>query len=72
MKKDLLTLRDITRDDLDTIFELAAKLKAERGRVPFTPLAGRSIGLILAKSSTRRARRAAALSGPVPDAGRAG
>ncbi len=53
MKKDLLTLRDITRDDLDTIFELAAKLKAERGRVSFTPLAGRSIGLIFAKSSTR-------------------
>lgn len=53
MKKDLLTLRDITRDDLSNIFELASKLKAERGKVAFTPLAGKSIGLIFAKSSTR-------------------
>ena len=53
MKKDLLTLRDITFDDLQTIFELAAKLKRERGLVQYTPLAGKSIGLIFAKSSTR-------------------
>ena len=53
MKKDLLTLRDITFDDLQTIFELAAKLKRERGKVQYTPLAGKSIGLIFAKSSTR-------------------
>ena len=53
MKKDLLTLRDLTRDDLEALFELAAKLKAERGRSVCTPLAGRSIGLIFAKSSTR-------------------
>ena len=53
MKKDLLTLQDITFDDLQKIFELAAKLKRERGKVDFTPLAGKSIGLIFAKSSTR-------------------
>ena len=53
MKKDLLTLRDITFDDLEKIFELAAKLKRERGKVQYTPLAGKSIGLIFAKSSTR-------------------
>ena len=53
MKKDLLTLRDITRDDLEHIFDLAAKLKRERGEVNYTPLAGKSIGLIFAKSSTR-------------------
>ena len=53
MKKDLLTLRDITRDDLEHIFELASKLKAERGKTAFTPLAGKSVGLIFAKSSTR-------------------
>ena len=53
MKKDLLTLQDITFDDLQNIFELAAKLKRERGKVDFTPLAGKSIGLIFAKSSTR-------------------
>ena len=53
MKKDLLTLRDITRDDLEHIFDLASKLKRERGEVDYTPLAGKSIGLIFAKSSTR-------------------
>jgi len=53
MKKDLLTLRDITREDLDHIFELASKLKAERGKVQFRPLSGKSVGLIFAKSSTR-------------------
>ncbi len=53
MKKDLITLRDLNRDDLEQIFELSAKLKAERGKVKFTPLEGKSIGLIFAKSSTR-------------------
>ena len=53
MKKDLLTLRDITADDLNAIFELSAKLKRERGKSDFKPLAGKSIGMIFAKSSTR-------------------
>ncbi|MDD3887046.1 MAG: ornithine carbamoyltransferase [Victivallaceae bacterium] len=53
MKKDLLTLKDITRDDLDNIFELSAKLKRERGKNSYAPLTGKSIGLIFAKSSTR-------------------
>ncbi len=53
MKKDLLTLNDLTRDDLEKIFELSAKLKQERGKVSYTPLAGKSVGLIFAKSSTR-------------------
>jgi len=53
MKKDLLTLRDITLDELNHIFEFASKLKAERGKTEFRPLAGKSIGLIFAKSSTR-------------------
>ena len=53
MKKDLLTLRDLTLDDLHGIFELAAKLKAERNKMNYTPLAGKSVGLIFAKSSTR-------------------
>ena len=53
MKKDLLTLRDITRDDLETIFDLARKLKRDRGTASSLPLAGKSIGLIFAKSSTR-------------------
>ncbi|MCQ2379743.1 MAG: ornithine carbamoyltransferase [Victivallaceae bacterium] len=53
MKKDLLTLRDVTRDELENIFEVAAKLKRERGNSDYRPLAGKSIGLIFAKSSTR-------------------
>ena len=53
MKKDLLTLQDITRDDLEKIFELSLKLKSERGKVAFKPLAEKSVGLIFAKSSTR-------------------
>jgi len=53
MKKDFLTLQDITRDDLEKIFELSVKLKNERGDQNYKPLAGKSIGLIFAKSSTR-------------------
>ncbi|MBR2626328.1 MAG: ornithine carbamoyltransferase [Lentisphaeria bacterium] len=53
MKKDLLTLQDITRDDLEQIFELSTKLKKERGNQNFKPLTGKSVGLIFAKSSTR-------------------
>ena len=53
MKKDLLTLQDITRDDLEKIFELSAKLKLERDNQNFKPLTGKSVGLIFAKSSTR-------------------
>lgn len=53
MKKDLLTLQDITRDDLEKIFELSTKLKKERCNQDFKPLTGKSVGLIFAKSSTR-------------------
>ncbi|MCQ2352082.1 MAG: ornithine carbamoyltransferase [Victivallaceae bacterium] len=53
MKKDFLTLRDITRDDLEVILDLAAKLKRDRYTTTEKPLLGKSIGLIFAKSSTR-------------------
>ena len=53
MKKDLLTLGDLNAGDLLEIFELALKLKRERGQVDFKPLRGKSVGLIFAKSSTR-------------------
>ena len=53
MKKDFLTLQDITRNDLENIFDLAIKLKSDRINPNFKPLAGKSIGLIFAKSSTR-------------------
>ena len=53
MKKDLLTLKDISADDLEQIFALASLLKKERGNNDYKPLAGKSIGMIFAKSSTR-------------------
>jgi len=53
MKKDFLTLQDINTDEMWQLFELAAKLKKERGESAFAPLSGKSVGLIFAKSSTR-------------------
>ena len=52
MKKDLLTLRDLTLPELNEIFALASKLKAERGKVNFTPLTGKSIGALKFWQST--------------------
>ena len=53
MKKDLLTLRDITFEDWENIYDLACKLKKDRPALNNNVLAGKSIGLIFAKSSTR-------------------
>ena len=53
MKKDLLTLADIDLNDLENLFELTRKMKADRGKSNYRPLAGKSIGMIFAKSSTR-------------------
>lgn len=53
MEKDLLTLDELHVDDLQEIFALALKLKRERGKADFSPLRGKSVGLIFAKSSTR-------------------
>ena len=53
MKKDLLSIEDLTYDDMLRIFELTAQLKANRGIDSSRPLAGKTIGMIFAKSSTR-------------------
>lgn len=53
MKKDLLSIEDLTRDDLQLIFDLTAKIKAGRGIDTDRPLAGKTIAMIFAKSSTR-------------------
>ena len=53
MKKDLLTLADIDLNDLENLFDLTRKMKAERGKSNYRPLSGKSIGMIFAKSSTR-------------------
>ncbi len=53
MNKDLLSVADISKKDLEKIFNLSAKLKKERGQSDYKPLAGKSIGMIFAKASTR-------------------
>ena len=53
MYKDLLTLRDISKSELDELFDLTTYLKQGRGKVEGDILKGKSIGLIFAKSSTR-------------------
>ncbi|MBU8902512.1 MAG: ornithine carbamoyltransferase [Victivallales bacterium] len=53
MNKDLLSVADISKNDLEKIFELSAKLKKERGQSNYKPLAGKSIAMIFAKASTR-------------------
>ena len=52
MKKDLLSIKDLTQEDINYIFELAQSLKAGVGGFE-KPLAGKSIGLIFQKPSNR-------------------
>ncbi len=51
--KHLLSLADLTPSGLIELLDLADKLKAERGNTDYQPLAGKSIGMIFTKSSTR-------------------
>ncbi len=54
MKKDLLSLYDLEPRDFQAIFEKAAKLKRMlREGVPHASLAGKTLGMIFDKSSTR-------------------
>ena len=51
---DFLKLGDLTAEELDDLLNLAAQLKEERRRgVPHPILAGKSLGMIFEKSSTR-------------------
>jgi ornithine carbamoyltransferase len=50
-KRDFLTITDFNRDEIVRLFDLAAKMKA--GRYRETPLSGKSLAMIFAKSSTR-------------------
>jgi ornithine carbamoyltransferase len=54
MKKDILSLLDLEKDDFDHLFQRAAALKAARknGKEEM-PLAGKTLGLIFEKPSTR-------------------
>jgi ornithine carbamoyltransferase len=54
MKKDFLSLADWSRDDLLAIFDLTAELKAKQKRgEEHRLLAGKTLGMIFEKSSTR-------------------
>ncbi len=49
----LLTLNDITGDELSSLLATAVRLKANRGNSTSRPLAGKTLVLIFSKSSTR-------------------
>ena len=52
--KNLLKMADLSRDEITQILDLADQLKYERKHgIPHPKLAGKSIGLIFQKSSTR-------------------
>lgn len=50
-KQDFLALTDLSRDEIEAIVTLARRMKS--GEYRDRPLAGRTLGLIFAKSSTR-------------------
>jgi len=52
MKKDLLTIKDLTTEDIEYIFELTEGFKSGIGGFE-KPLSGKSIGLIFQKPSNR-------------------
>ena len=52
--KDLLSIHDLTVDEVQEILELAAELKAkQKAGVPHKILSGKTLGMIFEKSSTR-------------------
>src|ERR1043166_3831926 len=50
-KRDFLAITDLTRDEIRRLFDLAGRMKA--GAYRETPLAGKTLAMIFAKSSTR-------------------
>jgi ornithine carbamoyltransferase len=50
-KRDLLSIPDFTRDEISALFDLAALMKA--GAYREQPMAGKTLGMIFTKSSTR-------------------
>jgi ornithine carbamoyltransferase len=54
MKKDLLSLQDLSREDIELILERSADLKRKQKEgIFYQPLKGKSLGMIFEKSSTR-------------------
>src|SRR5207237_8636047 len=50
-KRDFLAVTDLSRDEVGRLFDLARRMKT--GAYRETPLAGKSLAMIFAKSSTR-------------------
>jgi ornithine carbamoyltransferase len=50
-KRDFLSITDLSRDEVQRLFDLAARMKRRAYRE--TPLAGKTLAMIFAKSSTR-------------------
>jgi ornithine carbamoyltransferase len=54
MKKDLLTVHDLTSEEIEQVLERSAWLKkAQKDGIVHHPLKGKSLGMIFEKSSTR-------------------
>ena len=54
MKKDILTLLDLSKKDFEMLFELALELKKKhKNQIADMPLAGKTLGLLFDKQSTR-------------------
>ncbi|MDH7499793.1 MAG: ornithine carbamoyltransferase [candidate division NC10 bacterium] len=54
MKRDLLRVADLSRKEMEELFDLSGQLKARQKRKEaYTPLSGKSLGLIFEKPSTR-------------------
>jgi len=54
MKKDLLTIYDLTKAEIEAILQKAAELKEmQRKGKPYQPLAGKTLAMIFEKPSTR-------------------
>ena len=54
MKKDIITLSDLTKDDFDQLFQRARELKTiQKQGTSHEPLRGKVLGLIFDKASTR-------------------
>ena len=54
MKKDILTLLDLEKKDMDRLFNRAFELKENKKKgIVSTPLAGKTLGMLFDKASTR-------------------
>src|SRR5690349_24962512 len=50
-KRDFLAITDFSKDEISRLFDLASRMKS--GQYRETPLAGQTLAMIFAKSSTR-------------------